>query len=295
MEETRMAEAEAVANIVQELHTPKVLEFAGDGIKGAGLVLPKGMTVQSVKPFLDENRETPERRKGTARLVTLAALIDHANRFKDKDSALFANPQGTPPMLQAVLDYHSPDGPRWGQHRGVYSFPVSEEWEAWQAAEKAGLMEIGTFAELIEDRIGDVIAPASQTAKDFAEQHGCELASTQRLLELSRGLSVMIGAKVTDSRNLQTGEAHVTFQEEHTDASGAPIRVPGAFMIGIPVFRGGDRYQIPVRLRYRVRQGAIFWSVSLYRTDKAFELAFNEAADKAAEETGLPLFYGTPE
>ncbi len=71
--------------------------------------------------------------------------------------------------------------------------------------------------------------------------------------------------------------------------------MPGAFLVAIPVFKGGAPYQIPARLRYRVREKSITWFYELHGVDRVFDHAFSEACAKAANDTGLPLFLGAPE
>ena len=66
-------------------------------------------------------------------------------------------------------------------------------------------------------------------------------------------------------------------------------------MLGIPVFRLGKRYQVCVRLRYRVGNGAVVWICKVHRTDLVFEAAFGEACADTAKATELPVFRGTPE
>jgi len=64
---------------------------------------------------------------------------------------------------------------------------------------------------------------------------------------------------------------------------------------GIPVFVAGPLYCMAVRLRYRLRAGAIEWFFELYRSDLVFESAFKEACEEASNSTGVPLFLGSPE
>ena len=57
----------------------------------------------------------------------------------------------------------------------------------------------------------------------------------------------------------------------------------------------GAGYTIPVRLRYRVAEGKVTWTVSMHRADQAFADAVQESADVAKTKTDLPLFFGAPE
>ncbi len=276
----------------------------------------QSVSVVSVKKLLDEYADHPDRRSGTATVTTLVSMVDLVNRHKGTNSALFASDGRSgsgrdelpKPRLVAVIDYHhqgppsseeeaEPGLPQFCQHRVGYAFPLSDEWKAWAEQDGKPMAQI-EFARFIEDHLLDVVPPdaAGDTANLMAQALGVTYATHARLLELSRGLEISVDHKLAQIVNLQTGEARVTFTEEHTDAHGAPITIPGAFILGIPVFRGAtDRYQIPVRLRYRKQGGSLTWWFELYRADAAFDIAFRDACELVRAGTLLPLYFGTPE
>lgn len=267
---------------------------------GQYAVVPNGKTLVSVKKFIDEYRTQPERRAGTATLSTLASFIDHVKRFADEHTAVFADVDNRKnAQLVSVLDYHEKTAagqPRFGQHRGVYKFPLSDEWHAWNSGAD-NPMNMAAFAQFLEDRIMDVLDPTAggDTIKEFAVNLGITLATAQRLMELSRGLAIRVEAKVSQAVNLSSGEGQMTFSESHGTTDGGAIKIPGGFAITIPVFRNGPLYKIPVRLRYRVQQGSVVWWYSPQRIDRVWDHAITEACDTVADETERQLFYGKPE
>lgn len=283
---------------LDEVQPLKLLE-ADDEI--TVLAVPKGKEIKSIKPFLDEYLPKPERLKGTARMTTIDSFVAHVNRFKDPASAIFcAGVTTTSPRLIAVLDYHGAAGAqRWTDHRCEYEFPLSDEWKAWKAKAANTKISQADFAEFLEDRVTDVLDPTSagDIAKKFAESLGLQLASPQRLLSLSKGLSVRVDSRVTQAVDLSSGETQFNYSEQHKDEAGSPLKIPGAFVLSVPVFRGDEHYQVPVRLRYRVdrESGVVSWSFALQRVDRVFEDALSRACKRVQAETELPLFYGTPE
>ena len=293
-------EAEAVAEIMRNGVEARVMSVhAPDGTAAEVLVLPTSLQPHSIKKLVDEHRTAPVRRSGTAQHTTLLSFIEWVNRFKNPDSVIYADRSPSAPALVGVIDYHhagADGGARFGEHRARYAFPLSDEWIAWKKQASAGFRQ-EEFASWIEDHLADVADPVSarEGAKEFGALFSCAFASASRLLELSRGLSVHVGERVQNHVNLSTGEASVTFQSSHADESGRPLKIPGAFLLGIPVFRGGALYQIPARLRYRVSAGNIAWSYELYRADAVFDHAIEEACETAETGTELPLFMGTPE
>lgn len=287
---------------------PEIVNItAPDGTIGQVAVLPSvnqasddaTVRLESVTKFVDEYRTKPRTRKGTANLGDLASLIGHVNRFKDVDSVVFANTDRKQPSITAVLDYHcqgSKGDPRFGQHRSHYAFPVSDEWTAW-TAKNGKEMNQADFAEFIETHLVDAVEPsvASESAKLFAAKSEITFATPAQLLTLSRGLSITVGHKVAQAVNLQSGEKQVQFTEEHSDGNGQPVKVPGAFLIGIPVFRADARYQVCVRLRYRKSGGSLVWFMDLWRHEEVFDAAILQACEVVKAQTQLPLFVGTPE
>lgn len=190
--------------------------------------------------------------------------------------------------------------PRFGRHRALYRFPVSDEWKAWTTLRDSLTMQ--QFAEFLEDRVVDIIDPASIEEKSAtlveAKQLGLSLGTPQGLLEISRGLSIKVKAAVTDAHSLSSGETQVSFSEQHDAASKdgtKSIVIPGGFAIGIPVFRGGAPYRLLVRLRYRLTGTAITWFFVISRAEKTWQTAVQEACGAAMSGTELPLFYGSPE
>lgn len=284
--------------IIKQLHGAQLLGVEAEGRTASVLLLPTGIGAHSIKKFLDEYRQFPERRTGRAIVEDIPSFVLHVNRFKDADSVLFAVEDSKSPRLLAVLDYHragSESSPRWGQHRTVYRFPVSEQWQTWAGGPKQ--FSQAEFAQFLEDHILDVAEPsvAGESAKAFCAQLGISFAGSQKLMELSRGISVRENSRVVQAVNLATGEGRIEFASEHQDEAGKPLSVPGGFLLAIPVFESGDLYQVPVRLRYRLRSGSLTWTIEAQRTDLVFEDAFHGACQKAAAETELPLIYGRPE
>lgn len=274
------------------------------GRKVAFMDVPEGRTLESLKGIVEEYRTRPDRKIGTSEMATITSFVDQVNRSKDSDSVVFAAVANrADPRLIAVFDYNKagPDGePRFGQHRTLYRFPVSEEWKAWTAKPIDNIGQV-EFAEFLEAHIMDVLDPASLdpegkgTLAAFCRQLGIRPASPQQLMELSRGLTVHANHKVVQQVNVGTGEAQISFGETHTDAQGAPVKVSGGFAIAIPVFIGGPAYQIPVRLRYRVKDGAVKWTLQPQRTNEVWDDAVKESVGSVTTKTGLVTLFGIPE
>lgn len=294
---------------VAETHVKAGAMLINDPITGASVPFvqtQRGLKEIPADAFADY-RDAPIRVRGTARHTRLDSFIAHVNRFKNVDTAIFAVDQGGAPSVTAVFDYHGETAggpgadPAFAQHRADYAFPLSEEWKAWHKADGVK-MDMGEFAQFLEDHIVDVeqvgdYASINDTVKQFVQTLGgwAAVASPSKLIELSRGLQIYENSVVQDVRKLSSGEAQIAFSSEHVDADGKPLNIPSLFIINIPVFaRSTVLDRVVVRLRYRKAAGVTFW-FELWRTDRVFDFAFDEALDRVRTETELPVFVGTDE
>lgn len=276
--------------------------------EGCGIGLPKevmvgfdhrtnGGGIASLKRLLDEYRQYPERRKGTANVLTLQSFIDLTNRHKSEHSVIFASSVWPTPSLTAIIDYHETNNgkPQFGEHRVHYPFPVTDEFKAW-SAQDAKPMTQTEFAAFIEDRVAELSQATSEEERDLTALFGsAKIATPADMLALSRGLEVNVAGKVKQNTRLSSGEGEIVFVEEHLDGSGAKIVVPNLFVICLSVFLDGEPVRLPARLRYRVSNGSVVWFYQLYRWKEIVRDRVVADLTQAADETVLPSFEGTAE
>jgi len=276
---------------------------------------PGGEISYSPQEKIDERRPNPRNRRGVASLTSLDSFIAHVNRFGDGDSAVFANEDRSDPSVLAVLDYHRKDvlsvegdeaegsmthgEYRHGKHRSQFHFPLSDEWKAWHASDSTK-MNMAEFAIFLENNVLDIaeIAKAPAGTERFVDQNGGlgNVADWQMLTKLARGLRIDENSTVSEAVTLASGEGELTISNTHdTEVGGVKVKVPTMFFIEIPIFREGVFYRLPVRLRYRKDRGGVAFWYEIWRSDRSFMDAFNEAIDRIRAETPAQVFYGKPE
>lgn len=287
------------------------------------MAVPSGQKVEDFTRHLREAQQIlkPLKRKGTAKLSTIDSVIEWANRFKGAGSILYAQNDGAAPTLTCIADYHE-SGPetldpvsgdptaRHCQHRALYTFPLSKQWQAWMKVSGNAMsgVEMGVF---LEDNILDVINPhiqltspgiagaeateADQRLISIAQRLEGNYGTGAQLLGMAKSFTVNEAADYTVANNSTTGEATIQIKSEHRDDTGQPIRVPKLFLIAIPVFENGPAYRLPVRFQYRKAGPTVKFILTLHDPKHAKDHAFDEALQAAAGATGLPLLLGTPE
>lgn len=293
-------ETEEIAKVIRATGDAKVLLVEdGDG-SVRYLVTPTtaGMVATPIDDALDKRRPIPRRKTGHARLAKVRSFLDYVNRHKTPQSTLFAFLENGAHHLRAVFNPHGGNeaAPGHGDFGALLTLEHSEAFAAWDKVNGKPLDQTA-FASLIEERITDIAEPGSAflSAQELAAKIQCEYATPSKMMQISRGLAVRVNSTIKTAGNLSTGEVELVYQEQHTDEAGAPIKVPGAFLLALPVFDGGAHYQIPVRIRYRAQRGAgVTWTLDVYRVDLAIEAAIGEILAQAALDTGLPVFEGKP-
>lgn len=292
---------ELITALANEAAEPSTMVVSTDGL-GSGLPgeVPvafdrKAQTFKSVKPLIEEFRTAPERRQGTATVDTLASFVDLVNRHKDADSALFGETSWPEPKLTAVIDYDREGvAARNRTHRIVYAFPLTEEFKAWVKM-NATPMAQDAFAAFLEEHAAELAAPEDGERSAYEPLFREKFATPSELISLSRHLEVFVSARAKQGIRLQSGERTVEFSEEHQNAKGESVIIPGIFMISLPAFIDGSAVRIPARLRYRIVSGDIKWFYQLYRWDAFLREQMGHDLKDAAEKTVLPAFEGTPE
>jgi uncharacterized protein YfdQ (DUF2303 family) len=278
-----------IINIVEPSIRSGSIPFAAVPVAGGGL------SFQPIKSHLDAWRSAPERIAGTAKVGTLASFIDLVNRHKNESSALFADLDIGAPSFLAVIDYHTTGHePRFSNHRIAYKFPVTPEWQAWQAMNGKSMSQ-GDWAAFVEEHVADLASPLDAEKSEFERLFQTSIAAPSDLIQLSRGMQISVEARVKEVRTLQSGEAEIVYEEVHKDGSGAKLVVPGLFVINIPLFQGGEKTRILARLRYRRNDSKIVWFYQMYRADLAVRAYLEEALAGAAAETSLPAYEASPE
>ncbi|NIZ60865.1 hypothetical protein DL239_07750 [Sedimentitalea sp. CY04] len=317
--------AETMRKTVEDLSPVTNIDTGADraDLTVAHLVsVPNGRTVQDVT----QNMRTaaaylkPAQKSGTANFETLESFIDWTNRFKGTESVVFANQSRREPSLTSVIDYHPEGAPqldpktgdanaRYCRHRGLYKFPVSEEWKIWNAVSQKTLAK-SDLGEFIEEHAKDIIDPTPAlldgTKVNNAEPWEKPLIEVAaklqgrygqfaRLMEMSRHLEIYESSNLITRRNPDDGTVQMSFENENKDAEGKPLSIPNLFLIAIPVFDQGVSYRLPVRFSFKKNGSAVSFRLTLYNPEAAFYDAIKEAVNCAQEKTELTTFYGSPE
>jgi uncharacterized protein YfdQ (DUF2303 family) len=248
----------------------------------------EGAPVTSVKVLtgvieeMDKRAPGPRRRTGSVRLTDEDSFIAFVNRWGSVDTVIYADTSAL--AFAAVLDDH-PIGDdinglaasRWREHRATYACPRSPEWQAWTANDEKWLTQTA-FADFIEARLEDMV-----------KADAC--AAPLDVLQMARQLHIRTKGTFQREVNQTTGDSILVNKTE--TETGSTV-IPRAFAIAIPVFEGGERYQIEARVRFGFVEGVPRFSYTLHRRKEIERDAFGAVRRKIDSATGRLVLAGTP-
>lgn len=289
---------------IKKGQTPDFRSILLDSKTGAPLVaLPPGWTTASVKKLLDEYLPKPERVKGTLGAEALGSFIAATNRYKNANSAVFyvgdADQKSVKALFLSVLNYHPEGGDdtkaEWADHRVQYVPQISSELQTW-LENNGEQMSQADFAAFIEDNAADLAFVSDvKTLPVRLENISPVFATPGDMVMMSRGIEIRATENFVSAYRADNGTMNMQFTQQHEGADGGPVKVPQWFALQVRIFKEGDIYNVPVRLRYRAASGRVAWFYEMYRMQDIFDKALMDAVLKVKEQTELPIFNGKPE
>lgn len=277
--EIKSSETQAIIDLASQI-TP--VEIAGqDHIKR--VALPPGWELEEKD---DEClRIQPYRKTGIIELKEQGSFVDYINRHKIIDLTTIyclADYLKSEIGFRCIINDHSgqADGQQWRDHEVRYTPFFSEEWKRWTRNDRIQKSQI-EFASFIEDNLADIAAAEG-------------MPTGAQLLEMAVSFEANQDKRYKSSIRLQSGGVQLNFVEDDDAQTLQQMKLFEKIAIGIPVFWGGDAYQLTARLRYRVTQGALTLWYELIRPDKILEHATNTVIKNIKSETEVPLYFGRP-
>ena len=171
-------------------------------------------------------------------------------------------------------------GQNWRDFSVRYQPIKSVEWCRWNEKNAVPFTQL-EFALFIEDNLQDIAAVEG-------------MPTGQQVLEMATKFQATMDIRYKSNIRLPSGGVNLMFVNDDDAQTVESMKLFERISIGIPVFWGGDAYQVDARLRYRVKDGGLKFRYELIRADKIMEDATKKLIEKIRTETLCPLFFGTP-
>ncbi|GGS88280.1 DUF2303 family protein [Nonomuraea spiralis] len=226
----------------------------------------------------------PARKQGLTVVEDVASFQAYYTKHGDEDSETFVNIDSR--AITAVLNAHSQEGPRWGDHRLILRLRTTNAWAEWIANDRKWLSQ-REWAEFVEDHLADIREPAAA-----------------EMLEIASTFQAKTTVKFSSATRLSSGDANLVWEETTDAAAGAKghLKVPTEFKIAVrclelPVAEGEDPtfYAIAARFRFRVeRGGELRVQYLLDDPDAKLRDAVLDVVQQVERGLGIEVLRGTP-
>lgn len=224
----------------------------------------------------------PQRKTGLTVVEDVASFQAYYTKHADEDSETYVNVNQR--TITTVLNAHSQEAPRWGDHQLMLQLKCTTAWKAWTAHDRKWMSQ-REFAEHIEEHLEDIREPAAA-----------------EMLEMAQSFQAKTTVKFASGTRLSSGDTNLTW-EETTDASAGAkgqIKIPATFKIAVPclelpVLEGEDRtvYGIEARLRYRIERGQLGIGYLLTDPDAVLRDAVLAVVGQVEDGLGVEVLRGT--
>ena len=241
------------------------------GFKPFSLV-PEGMKLQTLER-LDE-RPRPEHMKASPSFDDAGSLVEYFNRFKDKESTLFADLDSS--TIVGVIDHHEAkldNGARYHDHVATFKAKHSPEWLAWVGMSGKRVSQ-EQFAIFIEDNAPDVQTPSAAV-----------------LAQMALNLEASGSSEFKSSKRLEDGSVHFHFaQEVNGTSNGVPV--PKEFAVLLRPYIGGEAVTMKAKFRFNKDGGRLTMGLDLMLIEQTKRAAFDSIVEKVAQGTERVVLWG---
>ncbi len=244
------------------------------------LIVPPGFRVDAY----DDPHALPPYVRAEVRIEDRESMATYVNRFSDTRSVLFAayGDGKEAPRVVAALDWHersdpgAPDdslAPQPACHRATLTLRPSEEFGRWSALQ-GKLIGQGEFARFLEENAADILSPEAG-----------------QMIEIARDLEATVGVQFRSTVRLDNGDRGLVYETE-TKARGT-VAIPRSFRLLIPLWHGEAQQEVECLFRWKIAEGGLAMGFEWRRVEYVRQAQFRELAHLLAEQTGLPLVFGT--
>jgi len=264
-------DAEAIAKLLEAARTGTPTIIKQEGLEPL-VILPREFQVSSLAGLMT----SPARVVAVLDAQNVESFMDYVRRFKNEHTVITADEvEG---VFTAVVDYHEAAGTaHHGSHKAVFRCPFTPEWLAWKGADGQAMNQ-EAFATFIEDHYTDIIEPDHAT-----------------MIEVSRGLQVSRSVQFGQATRLSDGQVQFNYTENLEGSVGrsGSMKVPEEFKLGLAIIRGGDKFEIRARLRYRLNGPSLSMWYQLWRADRVRDAAVADITAKVRTGLeGVPVYVG---
>ncbi|MGL4298573.1 MAG: DUF2303 family protein [Candidatus Neomicrothrix subdominans] len=269
-------EADAIAELAQSAVAPKNMDTGGARmLYGA---YPPGWQLHQLD--LEHYEAEPRRARGTTTLHTAASFLAQLDQQGaaafDLPLPVYLDPKNF--RATAVFNDHDASGPGWRDHRAILQLQPTDEWLAWDRADRE-FLDAQAFAEFVEEWRHTIADPPAADILDMVRSFRATTRVTfrQEVVEKS-------------------GDRALEYVEETQAAAGrtGKLELPDGFGLVLAPFDGAEPRPLPARFRYRLSEGTARFGVVLEQPALVAKAAFDAEVERINAHGTYRLMVGRP-
>lgn len=262
--------------------TPNMVESLLKAIDINRTVIPHGGAAMAVVRSheklvsLEPWMPTPERVRRTVKHSCFQSFLRYLDEAKYSTSRCYVEKE----RVVAIIDHSDFEihGPDWEQHRSEFALVPSAPAAMWQSfVTKDGRRSISQmeFALLLERRAQDIVTPDAST-----------------MMEIALTLEAKPKVEWKSGIRLQDGSRQFLFEETVAAKAGTKgqITIPEKFTLGLALYEGTAAISLDVKLRYRIENGSIAFTLEWADLDEAERQTREAIVSIIADKHDCPTF-----
>ena len=207
---------------------------------------------------------------------SLESFLELFNRFaREGQSTIFADMDNS--RIVGIIDYHEGyNEPGRKEFKIQLDVAPCADFVDWTDNEGRQFQQ-EEFAEWIEERARFFVEPKAAV-----------------MLEIATSLVATRECQFERSADLQSGDHHLRYTEQTEAKAGVKqdLEIPKTFTVGLPYQIGGNRLNLEVLLRFRIRSGELFFSYRMPEKDEIRKEHFSQYVDELRTHANGPVYLG---
>lgn len=243
------------------LQRPEIYDIDGNNALSTPIVAtPPGYELHDLERLLVR----PNRQRGRIIVTTPESFVRAASDGDPESARVYVDELvGT---FTGILNHGKTNEPGWGDYVVVYEPAYSIEFKEWHRLVSQGALTQDALAQFLEDHFADV-----------ASMSGGEL------LALVRDFKVSMSGSFSRATNLSNGSIEFAYAMENKGKSS--IEVPELLVLGLPMFEGTEKVEIPVRFKYRLNEARLTFALEFVGFQRLRQAEFRKI--RTTIESGL--------
>lgn len=238
------------------------------------VLIPPNCELKSMEHLMP----APVRIKCHPKFGDIASFKSYIEEFQVEGSRIFVDEDKL--RFVTVFDFHTKEGPAWGDHSASMQLEQSHEWLRFKSYDGKALKP-ADFAELLEDNLQYV------NADDL---------SGGDLLTMAQSFKIQLKGEVNIDETLHAGLKTLLIKDDSVvsgqRSNGKEVSFPEKLTFALRIYKNQERFPISVFLRYRKADSKLVFFIKIPDTDDIEEQAFDRVIEKVKSETGLPTLKG---